>query len=67
MFDWIFENIFSENIFPNEPENENNKIPFLMFSFENRNLILSKNEKARTKNVILNKYKNIRRQKINIS
>jgi len=38
-FGWIFENIFSENIFPNEPENGNNKISF---SVEYRNLVLDK-------------------------
>jgi len=38
-FGWIFENIFSENIFPNEPKTENNKI---LFSVETMNLILDK-------------------------
>jgi len=42
MFGWIFENIFNENIFPNEPENGNNKIPFSVFLVENMNLILGK-------------------------
>jgi len=28
VFGWIFENIFSENIFPNEPKTGNNKILF---------------------------------------
>jgi len=27
-FGWIFENIFSENIFSNEPKTRNNKISF---------------------------------------
>jgi len=39
VFDWIFENIFSENENKKQPENENNKISF---SVENRNLILGK-------------------------
>jgi len=39
VFDWIFENIFSENENRKQPENENNKISF---SVENRNLILGK-------------------------
>jgi len=38
-FDWIFENIFSKNIFSNEPKIENNKISFLV---ETTNLILGK-------------------------
>jgi len=41
-FGWFFENIFSENIFSNKPKTENNKISFLVFSFETRNLILGK-------------------------
>ena len=28
VFDWIFENMFSKNIFSNEPKNGNNKIRF---------------------------------------
>ena len=39
VFGWIFENIFSENIFPNEPKTGNNKISF---SVETKNLILGK-------------------------
>jgi len=31
VFDWIFENILSENIFLNEPKIGNNKIPFSVF------------------------------------
>ena len=42
MFGWIFENIFSENEKRKQPENENNKISFSVFSVENRNLILGK-------------------------
>ena len=42
MFGWIFENIFSENENRKQPENENNKISFSVFSVENRNLILGK-------------------------
>ena len=42
VFDWIFENIFSENENRKQPENENNKISFSVFSIENSNLILSK-------------------------
>jgi len=42
MFGWIFENIFSENENRKQPENENNKISFSVFSIENSNLILSK-------------------------
>jgi len=42
MFGWIFKDIFSENIFSNEPKTENNKILFLVFSIEIRNLILGK-------------------------
>jgi len=42
VFGWIFENIFSENENRKQPENENNKISFSVFSVENRNLILSK-------------------------
>ena len=38
-FGWIFENIFSENIFSNEPKTGNNKISF---SVEIKNLILGK-------------------------
>jgi len=39
IFDWISVFIFSENIFPNEPKIENNKISF---SIKIRNLILGK-------------------------
>jgi len=42
VFGRIFENIFSENIFPNEAENENKKVSFSAFLVENRNLILGK-------------------------
>jgi len=39
VFGWISVFIFSENIFPNEPKTGNNKISFLVFSIEIRNLI----------------------------
>jgi len=39
VFGWIFENIFNENEYRKQPENENNKISF---SVENINLILGK-------------------------
>jgi len=39
VFDWICENIFTENENKKQLENENNKISFLV---ENRNLILGK-------------------------
>jgi len=42
VFDWISENIFSENENRKQAENENNKFSFLMFSVENRNLISDK-------------------------
>ena len=42
VFDWIFENIFNKNIFLNDSKTGNNKISFLMFSVEIRNLILNK-------------------------
>ena len=42
VFGWIFENIFSENENKKQPENENNKISFSVFSVKNRNLILGK-------------------------
>jgi len=41
-FGWIFENIFSKNIFLNEPKTENNKISFSVFLVETGNLILVK-------------------------
>jgi len=41
-FGWIFENIFSENIFSNEQKTGNNKISFSVFSIEIRNFILGK-------------------------
>lgn len=37
VFDWIFENILSENENKKQPKNKNNKISF---SIENMNLIL---------------------------
>jgi len=42
VFGWIFENIFNENENRKQPENENNKILFSVFSVQNRNLILDK-------------------------
>jgi len=42
VFGWISENIFSENKNRKQPENENNKFLFSVFSVENRNLILGK-------------------------
>ena len=36
------ENIFSENENKKQPENENNKISFSVFSVENKNFILCK-------------------------
>ena len=39
VFDWIFENIFSENENRKQAENENNKFSF---SVENKNLISDK-------------------------
>jgi len=42
VFSWIFENIFNENENMKQPENENNKISFSVFSVQNRNLILVK-------------------------
>ena len=42
VFGWIFVFIFSENIFPNEPKTGNNKISFLVFLVETKNLILGK-------------------------
>jgi len=42
VFGWIFENIFSENKNRKQPENENNKISFSVFSVGNRNFILGK-------------------------
>ena len=41
-FGWIFENIFSENIFSNEPKIGNNKISFSVFLVEIKNLIMDK-------------------------
>ena len=42
VFGWISKNIFSENENRKQPENENNKFSFSVFSVENRNLISSK-------------------------
>ena len=57
-FDWIFENIFSKNIFSNKPKTKNNKISFWI---KIKNLILDKikNKNAVTRNIILNQSKNI--------
>ena len=41
-FGWIFENIFSKNIFSNEPKTGNNKIAFSVFSIEIKNFVLGK-------------------------
>ena len=42
VFGWISENIFSENENRKQPENENNKFSFSVFSVENKNVILGK-------------------------
>ena len=42
VFDWISENIFSENENRKQPENKKNKLSFLVFLVENRNLISDK-------------------------
>jgi len=39
VFGWISENIFSENETRKQPENENNKFSFSVFSVQNTNLI----------------------------
>ena len=42
VFGWISENIFSENENKKQPENENNKVSFSVFSVGNINFILGK-------------------------